>query len=100
MDDSTTREPANDPQDLERLLVERENAGDVAGMTALFEPDAVVDIGGGTFLRGKAAIHEFFTKLQETGLDRKNESSSSENSDRRSSRVIWPSPRPAAVMVP
>src|SRR5262247_2195178 len=68
MNDSTGREPANDPQDLERLLVERENAGDVAGMTALFEPDAVVDIGGGTFLRGKEAIHEFFTKLQVTGF--------------------------------
>jgi hypothetical protein len=37
MNDLTTREPAIDPQDLERLLVERENAGDVAGMTALFE---------------------------------------------------------------
>jgi hypothetical protein len=36
MNDSTTREPANDPQDLERLLVARENAGDVTGMTALF----------------------------------------------------------------
>ena len=46
MNDVTTREPAKDPQDLERLLVARENAGDVAGMTALFEPDAVVDIGG------------------------------------------------------
>jgi hypothetical protein len=64
MNDLTAREPANDPQDLERLLVARENAGDVTGMTALFEPDAVVDIGGGTFLRGKEAIHEFFTKLQ------------------------------------
>ena len=59
---------ANDPQDLERLLVERENAGDVDGMTALFEPDAVVDIGGGTFLRGQPAIHEFFTNLQVTGF--------------------------------
>jgi hypothetical protein len=68
MNDGTTREPANDPQDLERLLVARENAGDVTGMTALFEPDAVVDIGGGTLLRGKAAIHEFFTQLQVTGF--------------------------------
>src|SRR5262249_10722713 len=68
MNDLTTREPANDPQDLERLLVARENAGDVAGMTALFEPDAVVDIGGGTLLRGKEAIHEFFSKLQVTGV--------------------------------
>jgi ketosteroid isomerase-like protein len=62
------REPARDPQDLERLLVERENAGDVAGMVALFEPDAVVDIGGGTFLRGKEAIQEFFANLQLTGF--------------------------------
>src|SRR5262249_17811362 len=68
MNDSTTREPASDPQDLERLLVARENGGEVTGMTALFEPDAVVDIGGGTFLRGKEAIHEFFTKLQVTGF--------------------------------
>jgi ketosteroid isomerase-like protein len=68
MNDLTTREPAIDPQDLERLLVARENAGDVTGMTALFEADAVVDIGGGTFLRGKEAIHEFFTKLQVTGF--------------------------------
>ena len=36
--------------------MERENGGDVAGTTALFEPDAVVDIDGGTFLRGKEAI--------------------------------------------
>ena len=100
MNDLTTREPANDPQDLERLLVARENAGDVTGMTALFEPDAVVDIGGETFLRGKEAIHDFFTKLRLRGLDRKNESSSSENSDQRSFAVIWPSPRRAAVMVP
>lgn len=42
MTEVRTGEPARDPQDLERLLVERENAGDVAGMTALFEPDAVV----------------------------------------------------------
>jgi ketosteroid isomerase-like protein len=66
--DSTTRELVYDPQDLERLLVERENAGDVVGMTALFEPDAVVDIGDGIFLQGKDAIHEFFTKLQITGF--------------------------------
>jgi ketosteroid isomerase-like protein len=49
-------------------LVARENAGDVDGMTALFEPDAVIDIGGETFLRGKEAIHEFFTQLQITGF--------------------------------
>jgi hypothetical protein len=53
---------------LERQLVIRENAGDVNGMTALFEPDAVIELNDGRLLRGKEAIHEFFTKLQVTGL--------------------------------
>jgi len=68
MNDPTAREPARDPQDLERLLVARENAGDVEGMTALFEPDAGIDIGGGTLIRGKEAIREFFARLQVTGF--------------------------------
>jgi hypothetical protein len=33
---------ARDPQDLERLLVSRERAGDVDGMAALYEPHAVL----------------------------------------------------------
>jgi ketosteroid isomerase-like protein len=49
-------------------LVARENTGDVAGMTALFEADAVIEIGGGTFVRGKEAIHELFAELQVTGF--------------------------------
>ena len=47
MSDLTRREPIYDPQELERLLIARENAGDVDGMTALFEPDAVIDLGDG-----------------------------------------------------
>jgi ketosteroid isomerase-like protein len=66
--DPTSREPITDPQELERLLVARENAGDVDGMTTLFAPDAVIDLGGGRVVRGKEAIHAFFTKLQVTGL--------------------------------
>jgi len=34
---------AHDPQELERILVARENGGDVDGMVALFEPQAVID---------------------------------------------------------
>ena len=68
MSDPTRREPIYDPQDLERQLVARENAGDVSGMTALFEPDAVIELNDGRLVRGKEAIHEFFTKLQVTGL--------------------------------
>jgi hypothetical protein len=99
MNDFTTREPANEPQDLERLLVERENAGDVAGMTALFEPDAVIDIGGGTLLRGKETIHEFFTKLQVTGFGP--EKRHFEFGEQRPALICGglASPRRAAVMV-
>ena len=67
MNDLTKREPAYDPQDLERLLVARENAGDVDGMTALFARDAVVQLDDGQEVRGREAIHAFFTKLQVTG---------------------------------
>lgn len=68
MNDLTKREAAYDPQDLERLLVARENAGDVSGMTALFAQDAVVQLGDGQEVRGREAIHAFFTKLQVTGF--------------------------------
>ena len=68
MSDLTKKEPITDPQELERQLVARENAGDVDGMTALFEPDAVIELNDGRLVRGKEAIHEFFTKLQLTGL--------------------------------
>ena len=47
MTDEASREPARDPQDLERLLIARQWVGDVDGMAALFEPHAVVDSGEG-----------------------------------------------------
>ena len=66
MNDLTTREPVYDPQDLERLLVSRQNAGDVDGMTALFEPDAVIDYSG-RLVRGREAIHHLHAELVATG---------------------------------
>lgn len=98
MSDSTPRELARDPQDLERLQVARENAGDVAGMTALFGPDAVVDIGGGAFLRGQEAIHALFTQLQVTGFGPEKRKFELGEQRPRSSAAIWPSPRRAGVM--
>ena len=59
---------ANDPQDLARLLVERANARDVEGIVALYEPDAVLSIGGGKVARGTAEIREFYTNLLATGV--------------------------------
>lgn len=67
MPDGASREPARDPQDLERMLVARQWAGDVEGMVGLFEPQAVVDVGGGQLVRGKEAIREFFAEAVASG---------------------------------
>jgi ketosteroid isomerase-like protein len=60
MSPSVAREPARSPQELERLLVAREWAGDIEGMVALYERDAVIDCGDGRVLRGRDAIRAFF----------------------------------------
>lgn len=60
-------EPARDPNDLERLLVKRQNKGDIDGMVALFEPDAVIDCSDGRFVRGHEAIRAFYVEFAATG---------------------------------
>jgi len=67
MADEVSREPARDPQDLERLLVSRERAGDVDGMAALYEPHAVLDCGDGRLTLGREAIRAFYAGLVATG---------------------------------
>ncbi len=67
MNDPIRREPVYDPQDLERLLVSRLNAGDVDGMAALFEPDAVIDCGSGRLVRGREAIRAFYVEIVASG---------------------------------
>ena len=67
MMDEPFRELAREPDDLERLLVSRQRAGDVEGMTGLYETDAVIDCGGGRLVRGKEAIRAFFAELVATG---------------------------------
>ncbi|QBD75680.1 hypothetical protein EPA93_06540 [Ktedonosporobacter rubrisoli] len=62
MTDGVSREPARDPQDLERLLVSRERAGDIDGMVALYEPQAVLDCGDGQLLVGREAIRAFYAE--------------------------------------
>jgi ketosteroid isomerase-like protein len=61
------RELARDPQDLERLWVSRQNAGDIEGMAALYESQALLDCGGGRLLRSREAIREFFAELVASG---------------------------------
>ena len=67
MTDEASREPARDPQDLERLLISRQWAGDVDGMAALFEPLAVVNSGEGRLIHGREAIRAFFADITATG---------------------------------
>lgn len=63
MTTETNRVPAYDPQDLERLLVSRQNTGDVDGITALYEPEALLDDGEGRLVHGQHAIRQFFAEL-------------------------------------
>jgi len=67
MSDEGGRQPARDPQDLEQLLVSRERAGDVDGMTALYEPHAVLDCGDGRLALGREAIRAFYAGLVAIG---------------------------------
>jgi ketosteroid isomerase-like protein len=67
MADEVSREPARDPQDLERLLVSRERAGDVDRMAALYEPHAVLDCGDGRLILGREAIRAFYAGLVAMG---------------------------------
>jgi hypothetical protein len=67
MTDEASREPARDPQDLERLLIARQWTGDVEGMAALFEPHAVMDSGEGQLTLGREAIRAHFAEITATG---------------------------------
>jgi uncharacterized protein (TIGR02246 family) len=57
------RSPAAEPQDLERLFAERLNAGDLDGLVALYEPDALLEFPPGTVAQGPEAIRELLGGL-------------------------------------
>jgi hypothetical protein len=61
------RKPVYDPQQLEPLLVSRQHTGDIEGMTALFELDAVIDCGDGRLLRGREAIRSYYAEIAASG---------------------------------
>jgi len=56
---------ATTPEDLTRLFVERANAGDAAGMAALYEPDAVMGFPPGERTTGRDAIRAVFEQMLE-----------------------------------
>ena len=69
MTSRTSRDRAHDPQDLARLLVSRASSGDVEGMVALYEPDAVLAVGNGGAAVGAEATRRFYTELLATSVE-------------------------------
>lgn len=56
-------EKAHAPEDLTRLFVERANAGDAAGVAALYEDDAVMAYPAGDQTIGREAIRRLWEKV-------------------------------------
>ncbi|WNV90727.1 nuclear transport factor 2 family protein [Umezawaea sp. Da 62-37] len=56
-------EKAMTPEDITRLFVERSNAGDAAGVAALYEEDAVMAYPRGSQTVGRAAIEALWAKV-------------------------------------
>jgi ketosteroid isomerase-like protein len=54
---------ALEPEDLDRLFLERANAGDVDGVVDLYEPDAVLAFPPGRLAAGRPAIREVYVDL-------------------------------------
>lgn len=56
-------ERAAQPEDLSRLIIERLNAGDVDGLVALYEPDAVLALSGGRVATGADEIRKAYERV-------------------------------------
>jgi ketosteroid isomerase-like protein len=63
MADGEAAERARQPEDLDRLFLERANAGDVDGVVELYEPQAVLAFPPGQLAIGAAAIREIYAGL-------------------------------------
>lgn len=63
----TENEKARTPEDLTRLFVERSNAGDAAGVAALYEEDAVLAYPPGQTTVGRAAIQDLWAGVLASG---------------------------------
>ena len=59
----TSRTVATEPNDLGKLFIERGNAGDVDGLVALYEPDAVLAFPPGTIATGHAEIRKVYEEF-------------------------------------
>jgi ketosteroid isomerase-like protein len=61
--DTDARPPATDPDDLGRFFIERANAGDVDGLVALYEPDAVLAFPPGSLASGHTEIRAVYEQF-------------------------------------
>ncbi|MEN5076151.1 nuclear transport factor 2 family protein [Isoptericola cucumis] len=57
------RQPAREPNDLGRFFLERVNAGDLDGLVALYEPDAVLEFPPGIVVVGHEQIRRVYSEL-------------------------------------
>lgn len=63
MPDDQALQRAMMPEDLDRLFLQRANAGDVDGLVDLYEPDAVLAFPPGELTVGAEAIRAVYVKL-------------------------------------
>ncbi|GGR81741.1 hypothetical protein GCM10010252_20400 [Streptomyces aureoverticillatus] len=59
----TNKEVATEPNDLGRFFIERANAGDVDGLVALYEPNAVLAFPPGNLATGHAEIRKVYEQF-------------------------------------
>ena len=60
---NTEPESAAQPEDLGRFFLERANAGDVEGLVALYEPEAVLAFPSGRLTAGHEEIRRVYAEL-------------------------------------
>jgi ketosteroid isomerase-like protein len=60
---TAAREPAREPEDLGDFFIERANAGDVEGLVALYEPDALLAFPPGQVSVGREEIRRAYADL-------------------------------------
>jgi ketosteroid isomerase-like protein len=59
---------AMEPEEVTRLVAERLNAGDAAGVAALYEPQAVLAYPADRPTRGRAAIRAVYQRMVDAGM--------------------------------
>ncbi|MDF2712190.1 MAG: hypothetical protein K0R62_7842 [Nonomuraea muscovyensis] len=63
MSSDDVRERAAQPEDLGRFILERLNAGDVEGLVALYEPDAILALPNGRVATGSEEIRQAYAHI-------------------------------------